>query len=638
VGYRCPLSFSCLAAAAFALACDAAHPDGPSAPPRLSTAAAPVTPTRSTGAAPPEPPSSGVAPATEPTTIVADPDVLARLEGLGFDAGTLLVGARASTTAELAEYPAYRTLRDAVVADLSADRRSDRQAGVGMRFAHRQFDARWLQSSAVRLVLVGVVNRLDRKVFAPEHCGEVRFVYRLAYATETPAGPIESRLAMTVNVVSFMPASGSELCRDTARAWLRPVALGDPLAQTAWLVGSDGPLSPARRAAFVPKSVELNFQSVRWPSTVRPAMAGHAEYVLRVFHRVPNAPYFVPAPLENTVDVQRIRREPALARQLTEFLAAPDTLRAVDAGTVLVPERFLALRAVSVTPHGLARRANRPYASALDPETLTASLEGYETIGTRAALLRRLDELSCPGCHQSRSIAGFHLLGVEPAGDRVDALEVPMSAHLHADLERRRAYVAAVASGAVPDERRPPAERGLHDDGEGARCGLGDPGFARWTCAAGLACARESDAEIGVCMQPAGPAVGDACESGVIAPSADGRADRMTLGAPASCQGGRVCEANSVGFPDGMCAGGCEALPKGAACGGIPLLAEFNGCIAAGTPFERCIADNTRPAALRGCSFHVPCRDDYVCARAPTGGVCMPPYFLFQLRVDGHPL
>jgi hypothetical protein len=28
-----------------------------------------------------------------------------------------------------------------------------------------------------------------------------------------------------------------------------------------------------------------------------------------------------------------------------------------------------------------------------------------------------------------------------------------------------------------------------------------------------------------------------------------------------------------------------------------------------------------------------------VCARAPdiaSGGVCLPPYFLFQLRVDGH--
>ena len=41
------------------------------------------------------------------------------------------------------------------------------------------------------------------------------------------------------------------------------------------------------------------------------------------------------------------------------------------------------------------------------------------------------------------------------------------------------------------------------------------------------------------------------------------------------------------------------------------------------------------------------CRDDYVCAQvaqpsgplfaSDSGGACMPPYFLFQMRVDGHP-
>jgi hypothetical protein len=582
---------------------------------------------------------AAAAPAPEPTTIVADPDVLARLDAEGFDAGTLIVGARASSTAELAQHAQYRTLRDAVAADLAADRRTDPQAGVGMRFAHRQFDVRWLDSDKLRFVLVGVVNRLDRKVFAPEHCGEVRFVYRLAYTTTTPAGVVESRLPMTLNVVSFMPAATPPSCTDVARAWLRPGPARDPAAQVAWLTGSDGPLSPAQRSAFVPKSVELNFQSVRWPSTVRPSMAGHAEYVQRVFHPVAGEPYFVPAALENTVDVRRLTKDAALARDLSSFVSQPDTLRAIDAGTVLVPERFLATRAVSVTPHGLARRANRPYQSVLDVTTLARlPLSQYETVGSSAALLRRLDELSCPGCHQARSIAGFHLLGVEPASDRVDALEVPMSPHLHAELERRRAYLLAVANGADPDERRPPAERGAHDDGEGARCGLGDPGFTRWTCAAGLACTRESDADVGVCTKASGPSVGDACESGVISPNTDGRTDGMRLGARAACEGGRVCEVNAVGFPDGMCAGACDALPPGATCGGIPLLSEFNACLVAGTSFERCIADNTRPGALRSCSFHVPCRDDYVCARAPQGGVCMPPYFLFQLRVDGHPI
>jgi hypothetical protein len=29
-------------------------------------------------------------------------------------------------------------------------------------------------------------------------------------------------------------------------------------------------------------------------------------------------------------------------------------------------------------------------------------------------LLRRLDQLTCLGCHEARSIAGFHLLGEDP--------------------------------------------------------------------------------------------------------------------------------------------------------------------------------------------------------------------------------
>jgi hypothetical protein len=87
-----------------------------------------------------------------------------------------------------------------------------------------------------------------------------------------------------------------------------------------------------------------------------------------------------------------------------------------------------------------------------------------------------------------------------------------------------------------------------------------------------------------------------------------------------------------------MCSGSCDSLAPGAVCGGIAILDEFNACLGAGTPFDRCVAEHTRPGALRACGFHAPCRDDYVCARTPNGGACIPPYFTFQLRVDGHAL
>jgi hypothetical protein len=71
---------------------------------------------------------------------------------------------------------------------------------------------------------------------------------------------------------------------------------------------------------------------------------------------------------------------------------------------------------------------------------------------------------------------------------------------------------------------------------------------------------------------------------------------------------------------------------------------DFNRCVAtSGGNFKQCLANNTKWAALRKCDRTKPCRDDYVCLAtldtpATKVGACLPPYFLFQFRVDGHPL
>jgi hypothetical protein len=622
-----------------AAACGGAEPAGPAPAPPLPArveAAIPADPAAPTDATPA--PQASTLGRASPLLVVSEPDTLAHLERHGLDLGTQLAGARATGTHALAQYGAYRTLVETVRTDVRDDARRDRAAGVGMRHAHRQFDVRWLDSKKTRFELIAVVNRLDRKPFAPEHCGEVRLVYRLAYETDTQTGPVASRLPMTVNVVDFV-ASDGEGCARTARSWLRPP---DPLAGAElaeWLLSGAGPLAPARRGTWQRKSVELNFQSVRWPSTVRPALGGHAEYVLRAFRPLAAAPFLEPMPLENTVDTARLAREPGLREGLTRLLRTPGALADLDAGTLRLPDEFLARRVVSVSPHGLGRRANRPFGAALPAQTFEdLDLSVYRTIASPAAALRRLDALSCSGCHQSRSIAGFHLLGMEGPGDRIDAVHVPMSPHFHGDLDRRAEYVLALAEGRESDWIRPPAERDPHDDGYGARCGLGDPGFATWTCGAALRCTPISDDDVGTCLPEGGPLIGDACERGPIAPVSNAHRDTARLGPRDACAGQRPCERNAVGFPGGMCAGGCGDLPEGAVCGGIPLLAEFNACLAAGVAFGRCIQDHTRPGALRSCSFRSPCRDDYICARSGDGGVCLPPYFLFQLRVDGHPL
>ena len=89
-----------------------------------------------------------------------------------------------------------------------------------------------------------------------------------------------------------------------------------------------------------------------------------------------------------------------------------------------------------------------------------------------------------------------------------------------------------------------------------------------------------------------------------------------------------------------MCSGPCDPKDPNGTCGGIAILSDFNSCLAAKKPFGECLAKHTRPGNLRTCSAQQACRDDYICAQAegrPEGqGACIPPYFLFQMRVDGH--
>ncbi|MBA3458183.1 MAG: hypothetical protein H0T42_34195 [Deltaproteobacteria bacterium] len=95
------------------------------------------------------------------------------------------------------------------------------------------------------------------------------------------------------------------------------------------------------------------------------------------------------------------------------------------------------------------------------------------------------------------------------------------------------------------------------------------------------------------------------------------------------------------GFPNGSCSSKCLTMGKltgDSICGAQPPNG-FNDCLGAGKPFTECLA-NATPEFRRRCDSRTPCGDDYVCAGvagAPSGvGACMPPYFIFQVRVDGH--
>lgn len=144
---------------------------------------------------------------------------------------------------------------------------------------------------------------------------------------------------------------------------------------------------------------------------------------------------------------------------------------------------------------------------------------------------------------------------------------------------------------------------------------------------------------MGICQSSGAPQTGESCEVGTVTPKRRASDERSRRFQVRACQNG-VCERNSVGFPEGMCASPCEPQEPNKRCGAIALLTDFNQCLAQQIPFAQCIQTNSRPAGLRHCDAAHPCRDDMICARVDSvkEGTCIPPYFLFQLRVDGHPL
>jgi hypothetical protein len=519
----------------------------------------------------PQPPPQPM-PAVQPVLLIEDPEALAVIEARVGDFGMLAIGARepAQSNAKLAHDPSFRALFEPLERDIASLIAKDPRAGSSVRkHSHRTFDLGWLHAASARFQLIGVANRADRRALDHSACGETRLLYRLSYDQGEP-----SRLPFTA-AIELLDKRASADCSAAARRWLLPPLTGRALGER--LTSEAGPLSAALIDRAHIRQVALNVQRVRWPSAVRPDLGGHAEYLLRAFSW--DGQRYVPRRLENTPDVSSLRTSTAQRAALASFLR--EHAHEVDAGYVVIPDRWLAEEAVSVTPRGFSRLANRPFSQLFSKQDFTGlPFASLPYSRTPEAFLRRLDDLTCQGCHQARSVAGFHALGAEPvAAQAVNALAVSHSAHLQDELPRREAYLLALAAGKAPDEARPFSERAAVSGkgGWGARCGLGDPSFADWTCMPELHCDRfEGDALLGVCLGERG--VGDPCEATTVSENADPHRDRATRMTPAECPG--FCEAAEVGFPSGMCAASCNDSDPNLTCGRIAILTPFNNCLA----------------------------------------------------------
>ena len=158
-------------------------------------------------------------------------------------------------------------------------------------------------------------------------CGEIRFVYRLAYIDDSGAS---SRLPLTLNVV-MEPIETD--CIAVARQWAQPDGMDDD----AWLTETTDAIN-TKNLRF--KQLELNAQIVRFPSGLETEFAGQALYLLRVYglEEIDGSLSLVEIPLENTPNVQALNSDSTLKQSFIEW--ANTNTKAIDNGTHLIPEQF----------------------------------------------------------------------------------------------------------------------------------------------------------------------------------------------------------------------------------------------------------------------------------------------------------
>jgi hypothetical protein len=469
--------------------------------------------------------------ALERGTAITDPATLRELDGGKFRLDRMLLPGRSAdiplANNELFAVPSMVPVRQAI--DGEFDRYIARHGanlpketiGVGEGFDFQLFDRALLYSAETRFVLAGIVNRMDRTYAVEASCGEIRLIYRLTRINKA-AGDDASppRLPMTLNLVLRAKGEGATItCAEIANRWLD----APPSAR-------NGPLD-----LIVPENIdriETNLQIAHAPkSSVRDF---RTDYLLKVFRYDRDARVFAEAPMENQIDRARLLADDGLKREFRVWLLDPANLVAFDRGTVLIPEKFLATGAIAPTPVGFDPSDLEPEFGLMQGEgavfgeadvvaALRKAVEGgvkLQNIRSPAGFERRLNDVTCSGCHQTRGIGGFHFPGVDWMVDKPsNSTVVPASPHFFGDQIRRRDILVSLRDGKSPDYSRGfasrPQLRGSTElagtnyyDGWGAHCYVqgkqaanNDGSFRDWTCAEGLTCqAAGKISRIGMCF------------------------------------------------------------------------------------------------------------------------------------------
>src|SRR6185312_125582 len=253
-------------------------------------------------------------------------------------------------------------------------------------------------------------------------------------------------------------------CAEIARRWLATIDLPQSGADLALrLMAPGGPLELLRPENLF--RIETNLQIAHAPKSA--ARDFRTDYLLKVFDYDEQTHAFGEAKLEDQIDRARLLSDPALASAFRTWLLAPDRLAAFDRGTLIVTDQFLASAALAPTPIGFAPSDLQPAFGLVGPndkavlresdvvtalEQAAAQGIAFQNIRSVAGFERRLNDITCAGCHQTRGIGGFHFPGVDwMAAKPSNSTVVPGSPHFFGDQVRRRDILAAFRNGKTPD-------------------------------------------------------------------------------------------------------------------------------------------------------------------------------------------
>ncbi len=374
------------------------------------------------------------------------------------------------------------------------------------------FDRDALYAKQTRFILSGVVNRMDRAFKSPATCGEIRLIYRpiANYGKRGGNGAAQSlRLPMTLNLVlnaRNQTERQTVSCADIARRWL---ALSDDLKSghdlAATLAAKGGALEFVTPAHI--DRIETNMQ-IAHASANPNDFDARADYLMKVFNYDAASKSFVESPMENQIDRDRLLAKPQIAADFKRWLIAAENLIALDRGIALMPERFLATRAIVVTP-AVQSNIGGLFSESEEVEILaraSANLIDLDNLKSPAGFERRLNDSTCAGCHQTRSIGGFHFPGADWSGDPPPFVVTPASPHFFGDQPRRRDILMSFRDTKPLDfsrgfSARPQARRSndlngtTYLNGWGAHCYAptgkevrADKSFASWACIPALDC------------------------------------------------------------------------------------------------------------------------------------------------------